>query len=184
MHNVNSSLSLSINQHLSNSLEWKGWKEFEEVPVLEVLTTVAEEVKGRLVMHHAVHALHPATSHRCIFPHCPVQRPTCAKEPEQQVLLLRTENARSKQQAKGLEGCREVALSSKSLTHFHILCLNATSLSFTDYTLYVLVCFLRFWGKITYTNSVSLLYVTCISSLKNAFQILRLVLQMYSVVKN
>lgn len=82
---------------LSNRVEWKKHREFGELPIPEVLTTIAEEAEGRLVVHHAVHTRHPATSHRGIFPQCAVQRPIPAKEPEQQLLLLRPEgNTQSK----------------------------------------------------------------------------------------
>lgn len=61
------------------------------------------------MLHHAVHALHPATSHRCIFPSCAVQRSILTKEPGQQLQLLRAENTQSKQQAEGLQMSREAA---------------------------------------------------------------------------
>lgn len=59
--------------------------------MLEVLTPIAEEVERRLVLRHPVHTLHPAASHRCIFPQCAAERPVRAKEPGQQLLLLRPE---------------------------------------------------------------------------------------------
>lgn len=79
------------------------------LPALEALTTTADEVEGRLVLHHALDALHPATSHRCIFPCCSLQSPILTKQPGQQPQPLRAENTQNKEQAEGLQRSREAA---------------------------------------------------------------------------
>lgn len=56
--------------------------------------------------HHAVHTLHPATSHGCIFPQRAVQGSVLAKEPDQQLLLLRPEENTEKTVSKGARGGR------------------------------------------------------------------------------